>query len=87
LYPHKVSWEGDGIPNPDLAEISATDSDQNISDNEIIQRLFVPMYEEAIRCRDEGVIKDLVIADFASVHALGFPPEKEGIVSWGMKNK
>ncbi|MDR0610124.1 MAG: 3-hydroxyacyl-CoA dehydrogenase family protein [Planctomycetaceae bacterium] len=96
LYPHKISWEGEGIPNPDLPPISATDSnsnsnfdsdsDSNISDDNIVQRLFVPMYEEAIRCRDEGVINDLAVADFASIHALGFPPEKEGIVSWGMKN-
>lgn len=94
LYPHQVSWEGEGIPNPDLPSILATNSnsnfnsnsDPNISDDKIVQHLFVPMYEEAIRCRDDGVINDLAIADFASVHALGFPPEKGGIVSWGMNN-
>lgn len=84
LYPYKNSWDGEGIPNRDLPAISVTNP--NISDGEIIQRLFVPMYEEAIRCRDEGVINDLAMADFASVHALGFPLEKEGIVSWGTKN-
>ncbi|MDR1142001.1 MAG: 3-hydroxyacyl-CoA dehydrogenase family protein [Planctomycetaceae bacterium] len=83
LYPNKVSWEGDGLPNPNL---SAKISDSNISDNEIIHHLFVPMYEEAIRCYEDGVINNLADADFASVHALGFPPEKEGIVSWGSKN-
>ncbi|MDR2757694.1 MAG: 3-hydroxyacyl-CoA dehydrogenase family protein [Planctomycetaceae bacterium] len=82
LYPNTVSWEGVGVTNTELPAII---SDSNISDNEIIQRLFVPMYEEAVCCCNDGIISNLTDADFASIHALGFPPEKEGIVSWGTK--
>ncbi|MDR2441749.1 MAG: 3-hydroxyacyl-CoA dehydrogenase family protein [Planctomycetaceae bacterium] len=83
LYPNTVSWEGVGVTNPELPLII---SDSNISDDEIMQRLFVPMYEEAVCCYNDRIISNLTDADFASIHALGFPPEKEGIVSWGMKN-
>ncbi|MDR2116275.1 MAG: 3-hydroxyacyl-CoA dehydrogenase family protein [Planctomycetaceae bacterium] len=82
LYPNTVSWDGIGVTNPELPIII---SDSNISDDEIIQHLFIPMYEESVRCYDDGVINDLADADFASIHALGFPPEKKGIVSWGTK--
>jgi 3-hydroxyacyl-CoA dehydrogenase len=86
LYPNSVSWDGAGVPNPELPVIVSGSDLSDISDNEIIQRLFVSMYEEAIRCRDDGIINDLADADFASVNALGFPLEKGGIISWGLKN-
>jgi hypothetical protein len=43
------------------------------------------MYEEAVRCFEEGIISDLSSADRASIEALGFPAERGGIVSWGAK--
>ncbi len=52
-------------------------------DEDIARRLFVAMYEEALRCRADGVISDLADADLASVEALGFPREKGGIAQWG----
>lgn len=53
------------------------------SDGEIILRLFYSMYEEAVRCRNDGIIDDLAAADLASIHALGFPEDKGGVVQWG----
>jgi 3-hydroxyacyl-CoA dehydrogenase/enoyl-CoA hydratase/3-hydroxybutyryl-CoA epimerase/enoyl-CoA isomerase len=78
FYTQQASWEGEGIPDPQFAS-----SEEAVSDSEIVRRLFVPMYEEALRCAEEGVISDLSLADRASVEALGFPTEKGGIVTWG----
>ncbi|MDR3232543.1 MAG: 3-hydroxyacyl-CoA dehydrogenase family protein [Planctomycetaceae bacterium] len=51
----------------------------------IINGLFISMYKETLCCYADGVIKHLPDADTASVEALGFPADKEGIVSWGRK--
>jgi 3-hydroxyacyl-CoA dehydrogenase len=77
LYTKPTSWEGEGIPDPQFAS-----PDKTISDSEITHSLFVPMYEEAVRCFEEGVISELSMADMASIEALGFPAEKGGIVTW-----
>ena len=80
LYVQQTSWEGLGVPDPQFAS-----SDKTISEAEIVRRLFVPMYEEAVHCFEEGIISDLATADMASVEALGFPAERGGIVTWGQK--
>jgi len=78
LYTQQASWEGLGVPDPQFAS-----TDDSIAEAEIIRRLFVPMYEEALRCVEDGIISDLVTADMASIEALGFPAERGGIVTWG----
>jgi 3-hydroxyacyl-CoA dehydrogenase len=82
LYDRQTSWEGAGIPDPQF-----TSTDETISESEIVRSLFVPMYEEAVRCFEEGIISDLASADMASIEALGFPTEKGGIVTWGKENQ
>jgi 3-hydroxyacyl-CoA dehydrogenase/enoyl-CoA hydratase/3-hydroxybutyryl-CoA epimerase len=78
LYARQTSWEGEGIPDPQFSS-----ADDTMSNAEIVRSLFVPMYEEAMRCFEEGIISDLASADMASIEALGFPAEKGGIVTWG----
>jgi len=78
LYTRQASWEGEGVPDSQFAS-----TDETITDSEIVRRLFVPMYEEAVRCFKEGIISDLSSADMASIEALGFPAERGGIVTWG----
>ena len=82
LYPNSTSWDGDGRPDPELPlQVERID----LSEGQIVRRLFFSMYEEALRCHDDGIISDLADADLASTHALGFPVEKGGIVQWGAK--
>jgi 3-hydroxyacyl-CoA dehydrogenase len=78
VYSRKASWEGEGVPDPQFAS-----AEEKVSDVGIVRRLFVPMYEEAVRCYEEGIISDLSMADMASIEALGFPADKGGIVNWG----
>ena len=80
IYPNQNPWDGDGRPDPELIFPSSI---SNVSDEEIENRLFLSMYDEALRCRDDGVITSLADADLASTRALGFPLEKGGIVQWG----
>ena len=80
LYSRQASWEGEGIPDPVFAS-----AEETIGESEIVRRLFVPMYDEAVRCFEEGIISDLSSADMASIEALGFPAERGGIVTWGRK--
>ena len=78
FYARQASWDGEGTP-----DIQFASADETISEEEIIRRLFVPMYEEAVRCYEEGIISDLALADGASIEALGFPADKGGIATWG----
>ncbi|MDR0520716.1 MAG: 3-hydroxyacyl-CoA dehydrogenase family protein [Planctomycetaceae bacterium] len=77
-YRNAVSGDGCGEPRPQFLN-----SNSRISETEIVRRLFLPMYEEAVRCCKEGVIGSADAADSASVEALGFPAAKKGIISWG----
>ena len=93
-YPQQASWEGEGILDPQFAsadpQFASADTllaERGISDAEIVRRLFVPMYEEAVRCFEEGIISDLSSADMASIEALGFPAERGGIVTWGKSHE
>lgn len=79
IYPNNNSWDGDGVPDETLC---VTVFEEKYSDEEIVRKLFVSMYEESVHCLEDGIIDDLSVADVASVHALGFPSEKGGIVTW-----
>jgi len=81
LYTQQASWEGEGVPAPEFVSADAA-----VSDAEIVHRLFVPMYEEAVRCFEEGIIPDLAVADMASIEALGFPAQHGGVATWGKRS-
>jgi 3-hydroxyacyl-CoA dehydrogenase/enoyl-CoA hydratase/3-hydroxybutyryl-CoA epimerase/enoyl-CoA isomerase len=78
LYPNSTSWDGNGEPDPLFVSEKTI-----LSDEEIVKQLFLSMYDEAIRCSQDGIISDLADADLASIHALGFPEKTGGVVAWG----
>ena len=51
-------------------------------DEEIIDRLMVPMALEMIRCLDEGIVATPAEADMALVMGIGFPMFRGGICRW-----
>ncbi len=84
VYSSAASWDGDGESDPELSELlGLRKTSSNISEAEIVEKLFRGMYEEALRCLDDGIITDPADADLASIHALGFPAERGGILQWG----
>ena len=83
LYPSVTSWDGNGRPDSEIRLLLDSTTTVSLSDAIIVERLFRGMAEEAQRCLDDGIITDRAAADLASVHALGFPQERGGILQWG----
>lgn len=53
--------------------------DSILSDQEITQRLMIPLTNEVCRCLEENIITSPQEADIALIYGLGFPREKGGI--------
>ncbi len=50
----------------------------DISDEDIIARMMVPMVNEVARCLEENIIASPAEADIALVYGIGFPPFRGG---------
>ncbi len=62
---------------------SAVDADnKSVSDEQIIERMMIPMLMETVRCLDEKVIGSAAEADMGLIYGLGFPPFRGGIIQW-----
>jgi 3-hydroxyacyl-CoA dehydrogenase/enoyl-CoA hydratase/3-hydroxybutyryl-CoA epimerase/3-hydroxyacyl-CoA dehydrogenase/enoyl-CoA hydratase/3-hydroxybutyryl-CoA epimerase/enoyl-CoA isomerase len=55
---------------------------QDISDDQLTERLFLPMLLEATRILDEGLVRDARDVDLALIFGIGFPPFKGGLLFW-----
>lgn len=53
-----------------------------ISDEDIISRMMVPMATELARCLEEGIVETAAEADMALVYGTGFPPFRGGVFRW-----
>ena len=51
----------------------------DLSDEEIIDRMMIPMINEVVLCLQEGIIASPQEADMALVYGLGFPPFRGGV--------
>ena len=58
------------------------DAAKTMDDEEIIDRLMVPMALEMIRCLDEGIVATPAEADMALIMGIGFPMFRGGICRW-----
>ncbi|MDR1479749.1 MAG: 3-hydroxyacyl-CoA dehydrogenase family protein [Planctomycetaceae bacterium] len=77
IYNSQTQWNGDGTPDNEF--VATKKNNANITDEQIIKKLFGNMRDEALRCFEDGVINNLSDADTASIKALGFPESKGGI--------
>jgi 3-hydroxyacyl-CoA dehydrogenase/enoyl-CoA hydratase/carnithine racemase len=50
-----------------------------------IDRLFLPVANEALRCIEERIVERSGDVDLASVLGFGFPPERGGILRWALE--
>ncbi len=53
-----------------------------ISDEDIVARMMVPMATELARCLEEGIVETAAEADMALVYGTGFPPFRGGVFRW-----
>ena len=58
-------------------------AEQQMTDEQICDRLFLPMLLEALLVLDEGIVRDGCDVDLAVIHALGFPAFRGGVLAWG----
>ena len=52
------------------------------TDEEIVERMMLPMLLECTRCLDEKIVSTPVQVDIALLYGLGFPPFRGGIFRW-----
>ncbi len=52
------------------------------TEEEIIDRLMLPMIIETVRCLDEGIVESATEADMGLVYGVGFPPFRGGALKY-----
>ena len=62
--------------------IAAAKKSSEISDEEIVDRMMLPMLHESVRCLEEKIVETPFELDLALIYGLGFPPFRGGILKW-----
>jgi 3-hydroxyacyl-CoA dehydrogenase/enoyl-CoA hydratase/3-hydroxybutyryl-CoA epimerase/3-hydroxyacyl-CoA dehydrogenase/enoyl-CoA hydratase/3-hydroxybutyryl-CoA epimerase/enoyl-CoA isomerase len=82
-------WTSDGKrskpqPNPAVQAIIARhkSGEKAMPEEEIIDRLFLPMLLEATRVLDEKIVREPADVDMGLILGIGFPPFRGGILRW-----
>ena len=57
-------------------------SGEGISDEDIIDRMMLPMLMESSRCLEDKIVQTPVEVDMGVIYGLGFPPFRGGIFLW-----
>jgi len=65
-------------PDADTLLSSVSEPARAFSNEEIINRMMLPMLHEVVRCLEEKIIASPAEADMALVYGLGFPPFRGG---------
>ena len=72
------------VPAPEALDIlkPTITAAVEISDEDIVARMMIPMATELTRCLDEGIVETAAEADMALVYGTGFPPFRGGVFRW-----
>ena len=75
-----------GRPEPDasLDEVISphVHGQREFTQDELTMRLFLPMFLEATRVLEDGIVRDPRDIDLGLIFGLGFPPFKGGLMFW-----
>lgn len=76
--------QGRGTPDPKLADVvkPLVRKQEKLSEEKIIERLFLPMVLEATRILAEHKVRDPRDVDLGLIFGIGFPPFKGGLMFW-----
>jgi 3-hydroxyacyl-CoA dehydrogenase/enoyl-CoA hydratase/3-hydroxybutyryl-CoA epimerase/enoyl-CoA isomerase len=55
---------------------------KELSDEEIIERMMIPLCVETVRCIEEGIVTSPAEADMALIYGIGFPPFRGGALHY-----
>ena len=58
------------------------DGQKDFSDEEIVDRLMIPMVIETVRCLDESIVETPAEADMGLIMGVGFPPFRGGALKY-----
>jgi len=76
----KLSKKPDSSAHELVASVRQAELD--LSDDDIINRLMVPMCLETIRCLEDGIVASAAEADLGLVYGVGFPPFRGGALKY-----
>ena len=84
LYGKDESGRRTKTADPEVIAMIASRATQRIelSDEQIIDRLMIPMCTESVRCLDEGVVSSAAEVDMALLMGLGFPRFRGGALRY-----
>jgi 3-hydroxyacyl-CoA dehydrogenase/enoyl-CoA hydratase/3-hydroxybutyryl-CoA epimerase/3-hydroxyacyl-CoA dehydrogenase/enoyl-CoA hydratase/3-hydroxybutyryl-CoA epimerase/enoyl-CoA isomerase len=84
FFAYKDKREGRGTPDPTLAEVvkPLMRGQTKLSQQQIVERLFLPMVLEATRILEERKVRDPRDVDLGLIYGIGFPPFKGGLLFW-----
>ncbi len=71
-------------PDPALEELvkPLVQQKHEFTQDQLTERLFLPMLLEATRILEEGLVRDARDVDLALIFGIGFPPFKGGLLFW-----
>ena len=80
------------LPDPDTIGViaPAVSEQREFTDEQIVERMMIPMCIETVRCLEEGIVSGPADADMGLVYGIGFPPFRGGVLHYmdtvGMDN-
>lgn len=72
------------LPDADTAGViaSSVTEKREFTDEQIIERMMIPMCIETVRCLEEGIVSGPADADMGLVYGIGFPPFRGGVLHY-----
>jgi 3-hydroxyacyl-CoA dehydrogenase/enoyl-CoA hydratase/3-hydroxybutyryl-CoA epimerase/enoyl-CoA isomerase len=61
---------------------SVREQQQELSEDDIINRLMIPMCLETVRCLEDGIVDTAAEADMGLIYGIGFPPFRGGALKY-----
>ncbi len=72
------------LPDPDTVGIIApsVSEQREFTDEQIVERMMIPMCIETVRCLEEGIVSGPADADMGLIYGIGFPPFRGGALHY-----